>query len=1257
MKNLKGKGLLTILLVLALLVSSASMVFADLQSFLVKAEDGRYYEYNSAELDNSYLAYQINPASPAADMYEQFLAIGGSTRVVALGDSVKGWMDFAAAQNASLAAQIANIPFVINDFFATPAAPVYAGTVTDPIVVKPDGTTADLEAYNAALADVATKVEADYTADSWTNLQTVLAANVMTSANTQVEINTAVGAINGAIIALVEVPTVDLAAYDTALAAANAKVEADYTAASWTNLQTVKAANVMTVANTQVEIDAAVAAINTAVAGLVFADQADLDAAKTAAAAKVAADYTADSFAALTAALALPEATNAEVVAKTTAITAAIDALVEVADMAAYDAAVAQAEAVVEADYTAATYAALQTALTDNVVTNQDSQADVDAATAAINAAYDALVKILKVESVSANNLKEINVVFNNTVDKTTAETAANYVLSNGALGAVTPVLQADNKTVILTVATAAAQQATTDVTVKNVKDTSGTVVVETKKTVTFFDTVAPVVNKVEVTGPKALRVTFSEPIKTVPTFLLNSGSYSVTPTFVAGSKTIDLTLGATLPNGTQSLEVSGGQDYANFGVVKATTTFEYAADTTAPTATVSKATETVVTLKFDKLVKITGVNGTDVTAYHSINNAATYKGTLAAVAADASGYSDTYTATFTAPIPAGTGKVMYLNTLANKFEDKWGNDVASATYTFDVITDTTTPAVTLIEATGTNVTAQKELTVTFNKEVVQADAQNKANYVLKDASGNIVTTTTFADVDTNGKFNAGATLVYNNTNKQVKISFTNVLKAGDYKLEVSNIKDTTYAANKMTTQTVAFTVADKIAPTVGATTYAVGTNHVLYVSYSEAMNAADITNPANYGLLVGTTSRSLPTGSTAEIVNSQQAKITIPGTSTYPVTADTVTVQVTGSVKDLAGNAIGGVVGNSTNTVTWGTASTYGITPATKQVKLIAKNQLQLELDRELSAIDVTKFTVANTDGLTVAGATYVNNAGKSLVTVTLSGDITTTDLTTITNLVIADGGVTTSEGLLLSGGPATFTVVGTYFEDMLAPAIADVLTTSTTTMNITFTEELKAGDISNLTFAVAGNTVTNAAVTAGGTNPSVVTLTLGTAIGTGDIPAVTQLLDIRDLNNNVLVAGTTVVTTKDGVAPVVLGAPVITEGISGEWGNTLGDSVVITFSEPIDPATLNIAGIVANGNTSAAIAGPTANIFAAGKLGVFTTPAAGASIGVVESTVNLDSTGTVVTVSVTTVSGGVVTSPAVPFTRGAGITDLAGN
>lgn len=209
MKNLKGKGLLTILLVLTLLVTSASSVFASFDSFLALGNDGKYYEYNADALDYSHTAYALNPASPAAAMYAQLVAIGGPTKIVAFHDSVTGYMDAAATQAAYVQTQILEQPWDMNAYLASAAAVVYPGTVTAPGVVNPDGTvtaTADLTAYNAAKADAATKVEADYTAASWATLQTAL-ATVITPASTQAEVDAAAGAINAAILALEPVPT------------------------------------------------------------------------------------------------------------------------------------------------------------------------------------------------------------------------------------------------------------------------------------------------------------------------------------------------------------------------------------------------------------------------------------------------------------------------------------------------------------------------------------------------------------------------------------------------------------------------------------------------------------------------------------------------------------------------------------------------------------------------------------------------------------------------------------------------------------------------------------------------------------------------------------------------------------------------------------------------------------------------------------------------------------------------------------------
>jgi len=107
-------------------------------------------------------------------------------------------------------------------------------------------------------------------------------------------------------------------------AAAGALTEVDYTVATRGDLTTALAL----AETTLTEITTKTTTINDAIAALVFAGQADLDTATTAAGLLTESDYTVATRGDLTTALALAETTNAEVVTKTTAINDAIAALV-----------------------------------------------------------------------------------------------------------------------------------------------------------------------------------------------------------------------------------------------------------------------------------------------------------------------------------------------------------------------------------------------------------------------------------------------------------------------------------------------------------------------------------------------------------------------------------------------------------------------------------------------------------------------------------------------------------------------------------------------------------------------------------------------------------------------------------------------------------------------------------------------------------------------------------------------------------------
>lgn len=194
-------------------------------------------------------------------------------------------------------------------------------------------------------------------------------------------------------------------------------------------------------------------------------------------------------------------------------------------------------------------------------------------------------------------------------------------------------------------------------------------------------------------------------------------------------------------------------------------------------------------------------------------------------------------------------------------------------------------------------------------------------------------------------------------------------------------------------------------------------------------------------------------------------------------------------------------------------------------------------------------------------------------------------------------------------------------------------------------------ANTVPALTIAPVGTglTVGTAKAKLTGTQDGKIAVTPGTAAFTAD-NAEFRVIAIKD-GKTAFLTGKSLDNTAPGVAGVV-----ITENVEDHWGQTVGDKIVITFTEAIAPATLDITGISANGNTSADLGTINTTIFAAAKVGVFDTQASGINVDDVKATVNLDSTGKIVTVTVTT-AGITVDSPTGDFTMGTGITDLAGN
>jgi hypothetical protein len=547
-----------------------------------------------------------------------------------------------------------------------------------------------------------------------------------------------------------------------------------------------------------------------------------------------------------------------------------------------------------------------------------------------------------------AINNKEVVVTFTKAVDQATAENAANYTLSNAVLGTVTPVLSADGKSVTLTVQYAAAQQATTDVTVKNVKDTAGTVVADTTKTITFFDVTAPTVTNVSLTGPKTLTVNFSEPLKATPTFVLDGGSYSVSPQLATDGKSATVTLGSTLPAGGHNLEVSAGLDNANYAIVKTSVPFTYTVDTVAPTVAISKVAQNKVTLSFSK--DIDPATQSNLSVYHTYNNVSGYVGSVS--------WTDNKTAVVTFAqnyLPVGNA-TLFVNTgtAPNVVKDTWGNAFASTSLNTGVTADTTAPTVT-----GVKVVDANTIDVTYSESV--SGALTAANYTLKNPDGTKVNVTNVSDQGNN---------VYRLTTDQ--------LTGGNYSLAIANVKDTSVAQNALGSYSTTVNVADLVKPTVDTGIFSTDKKKVV-IGFSEKMatsGTGSVLDKANYQV-------SIDGNNFVELSSITGASVTI-GTDGKSVVIDLNGVQsgLTDSSSKVRVARVADLAGNTTSKFSTDvTLHTDAIAQGNiSEVKAVAQNKVQFKVNTALSAINVNDFKLDSNVG-SVTGATYVNSGNTSVV------------------------------------------------------------------------------------------------------------------------------------------------------------------------------------------------------------------------------------------------------------------------------------
>jgi hypothetical protein len=874
-----------------------------------------------------------------------------------------------------------------------------------------------------------------------------------------------------------------------------------------------------------------------------------------------------------------------------------------------------------EAAKTAGNYA------TAGTVTVNGTLADYSNYAVSASVTVNAAPTTLSVSSVSAVNLKQVQVVFNNTVDKTSAETLGNYVVSTpldavGAANVTTTVanatLQADGKTVILTLTGSYANQFTAKtISISNVKDTNGTVLASTytKADLAGTDTTIPSVTSVKVVGPQTIDVYFSEPVTTAAAgsyttaintgdFAIDNGSMSVSAAVASYDKSkVTLTLSSALPAGDHSVIVNnalGIHDFAGYSVVKSTQSFSYAAVTAAPTASVSSATPSKVVLKFSTPVKNVG----SAAFYHDFSNliasgAATATTGTNFTGADGATYSDSWDVPFATNLLTSAGTLNIKNLVGTEIQDLYGNKFADTTLAVTPVADTTAPTVVSVTASD-----NKTIKVKFSKDVNPTYAKNSQYYVFKDSNGTVLNSSTVTNLDAYG--HPTGTIAYDANTYTATIPFATAIANGTYQLTTKDIQDTvTYTTNKLAENTKTFTVANTTLATLQS---AVKSGNTFVLTYSKAVatsgtgSALDINNyridwdgaGATY-----TTSK-LPEGSTVAIgASNNTVVITCADTTNY----STGVSLISAAVNDSTGTAIDSFANSHSISNAVGIASTE-----VGNIRLIDNKTVTFEVMKPLKSVNAGKILIGGTP---VDSATFVNKTLSDGVTygALVTAKISTTWLGAHGGANYLNTSVSATPALTIGGVDTalTFTAGGAFtdLQDTLSAATAVGFVGSTikdyaaptytaatvgaagkiTTINVAFSEAILAGTVSTGSFTVDGYTVTNVDVN-GTAGTATITVTPKSVSDSGVTPTITLTKSVTDAsaqgNVEAVDTASTAVTPTDGVAPLaVLPAATGTDNSATKLVATFGEPLYIAGVAVADGADVKTSFTAEAGNT----------------------------------------------------------------------------
>lgn len=743
----------------------------------------------------------------------------------------------------------------------------------------------------------------------------------------------------------------------------------------------------------------------------------------------------------------------------------------------------------------------------------------IDEAVAAEYGLVELAPATLEVVSVSADNLKEVVVVFNQPVDGDTVN--KDNVKVDGKDGSVS--LNDDKVTAVITIDGVLDNQADYKAVISGVKSAAGVEIEKTEVSFKAFDATLPVAEKITVTGPRNFTITFSEPMNSekLGDIDVKSGTSVIGVNKNAlniDGRSVDVELYSSLADGkTYDVTVKNFEDYAEYKNVVKTFSLAYAKDNSAPTATVEKVDQKYVVVKFNKPVTglhkdqfwhtFTAWNAEDIYKAEDFSDNDNKIDTSDSVDKVWVKFADD--AETGKPIAEGTTTfgIRGKNADGDEIKDNWGNKFESAEFTITVTADRTAP-----EVVELSVAAENQLKLVFS-EPVEFDVDDNMEVLNEE-----------------GKSIDGVNLsrVENKDDKEFKIGLGKNLAGETIVVRIKDVEDKALQANKMSTYTATLTITDVTGPVVDKITYkteGTGTSQTatLYVFFNEDVDGSG-TNKANYATLDKNNGKLVTLSNDPSFFDGNKVvKVDLTAKEWANVKDDGLYVM---KIKDVLGNE---TVGQTIKFDDTDKMLSYDTDkPVVEEIEVVAADKVVIKFNQFLKRVDSAAFKVNST---TPAAMELSEKDGKTVVTLyvnTKEAEEIKADASNVVVVINTSGaGVEVLNIFDLEPEDITFDVEeeenDDKVKDKIAPSIAKdddddyKITAAGDTITIEFTEAIDNGALSTKTFEVKDNEITGISSLDESTNKDskTVTITLKTAVTAGDV-SITQELPVYDMSGN---------------------------------------------------------------------------------------------------------------------------------------------